>query len=216
MMGWQKFTSITNYQYMMSIHNASSNVVCGLSIHKSGSNEGCPYFYNNGQVNASLTAVNFQINDGEWHHVCAVMHSDDKYLYVDGQLAARDANGGGYQDFSAMTSVHIGAYTANGTTMLYQHTGSLALIKISRDYVSAAQVKKIYEDEKKLFAPNAKCTLYGTSDAVKSIALDKVTEIMHVGTPSGRSDFQGLRRINNTTTAVTSTISASGGLIAEQ
>ena len=196
--------------------DGSGSKATGLSIHKSGTNEGCPYFYNGGQTITSLTAVDFKINDGEWHHVCGVMHSNDKYLYVDGQLANKHFDAGGSVDFTNMLDVHIGAYTANGTTMNYEHTGSLALVKVSRDYVSAAQVKKIYEDEKKLFAPNAKCTLYGTSDAVKSIALDKVTETMHVGTPSGRSDFQGLRRINNTTTAVTSTVSASGGLIAEQ
>ena len=62
--------------------------------------------------------------------------------------------------------------------------------------------------------PNA--TLYGSSDAVTALAYDEDTELLHVGTSSGRSDFQGLRRINNTTTAVTTAISASDELIAEQ
>ena len=55
-----------------------------------------------------------------------------------------------------------------------------------------------------------------SSNAVTGLAYDDSTELYHVGTSAGRSDFQGLRRINNTTTAVTTTISASDELIAEQ
>ena len=218
LMGWQKITDLGNYSYMVTVYgNSGANEVAGLSIHKTGvGNVGSPYFYTS-NVGSLIAGADWRIDDGEWHHVCGVVHSNDKYIYVDGQLANRSANGAGNRNYSEMDSIHIGGYTTtNGTTVDYKHRGSIALVKVSRDYTSAAQVKKIYEDEKKLFAPNAKCTLYGSSDAVKSVALDKVTETMHVGTPSGRSDFQGLRRINNTTTAVTSTVSASGGLIAEQ
>ena len=78
------------------------------------------------------------------------------------------------------------------------------------------QIKKIYEDEKQLFQENAKCTLYGTSDAVVALAYDDTNDVIHAGTSGGRSDFRGLNRINNTTTAVTTAISASNGLVAEQ
>ena len=64
--------------------------------------------------------------------------------------------------------------------------------------------------------PNAKCTLYGTSDAVVALALDDSNDTIHAGTSSGRSQFRGLTRINNTTTAVTTAISASDELVAEQ
>ena len=76
--------------------------------------------------------------------------------------------------------------------------------------------KPIYEEEKLLFRKDAKCTLYGTSDIVTAIAKDDVTDTLHVGTSSGRSEFRGLNRINNTTTAVTTVISTSDGLVAEQ
>ena len=81
---------------------------------------------------------------------------------------------------------------------------------------SPEQIKKIYEDEKFLFQENAACTLYGSSDAVTALAYDDSTNLLYAGTSSGRSDFQGLRRINNTTTAVTTAMSASKGLVAEQ
>ena len=67
-----------------------------------------------------------------------------------------------------------------------------------------------------MFAENAKCTLYGSSDAVTAVAYDDSNDTVHVGTSAGRSDFVGLNRINNTTTAVTTAISASNGVIAEQ
>ena len=96
------------------------------------------------------------------------------------------------------------------------HNGSINLIRMSSSVPSPEQIKKIYEDEKVLFQENAKATLYGSSDAVTALAYDEDTELLHVGTSAGRSDFQGLRRINNTTTAVTTAISASDELIAEQ
>ena len=74
----------------------------------------------------------------------------------------------------------------------------------------------MYKDELGLFQENAKCTLYGSSSAVTGLAFDDSHGILHVGTSAGRSEFRGLTRINNTTTAVTTAISASNGFVAEQ
>ena len=73
----------------------------------------------------------------------------------------------------------------------------------------------MYEDEKVLFQENAKATLYGSSDAVTALAYDDDTDLLHAGTSAGRSVFQGLRRVDNTTDAVGAAISASNGLVAE-
>ena len=101
---------------------------------------------------------------------------------------------------------------ANGAASTY-----LSLVKISASAPSAKQIKKMYDDEKCLFHENAKCTLYGTlANAVTGLAYDDTTNVLHVGTSSGRSEFRGLNRINNTTTAVTTAISASDKLVAEQ
>ena len=91
-----------------------------------------------------------------------------------------------------------------------------ALMRFSKSIPSPEQIKKIYEEEKVLFQENAKATLYGSSDAVTGLAYDDDTDLLHVGTSSGRSDFQGLRRINNTTTAVTTAITAQNEFIIEQ
>ena len=109
----------------------------------------------------------------------------------------------GYEGGSA-----YGPYVADYTKM--------ALWRISRSAPSDEQIKKMYNDERHLFEENAKATLYGSSDDVKAIAYDDSTNLLYAGTSAGRSEFQGLRRINNTTTAVTTAISASNGLVAEQ
>ena len=92
----------------------------------------------------------------------------------------------------------------------------MALLRISATAPSPEAIKRIYEDEKVLFQENAKAVLYGTSDAVTALAFDDTTNLWHVGTSAGRSVFQGLRRVDNTTTGVTTAISASNGLVVDQ
>jgi hypothetical protein len=94
-------------------------------------------------------------------------------------------------------------------------TESLALLRVSATAPSEEQIKKMYNDEKHLFQENAKATLYGSSDAVTALAYDDDTELLHVGTSAGRSVFQGLNRVDNTTDAVGAAISASNGFIVE-
>ena len=95
-------------------------------------------------------------------------------------------------------------------------TGSMALLKISSTAPTESEVAKIYADERAMFGENAKCTIYGSSDNVVAIGYDSEEEILHMGTLAGRSDFSGLVRINNTTKSVSTVISASNGVIAEQ
>ena len=111
-------------------------------------------------------------------------------------------------DPSYVTRIGSGHYTGDNN--------NLALLRISATAPSAEQVAKIYRDEKVLFQENAACTLYGTSDAVTALSHDPVTDLLHVGTSAGRSVFQGLRRVSNTTVAVGTAISASNGLVVEE
>jgi hypothetical protein len=91
--------------------------------------------------------------------------------------------------------------------------GSLALLRASATAPTPEQIAKIYRDEKALFQDGAQATLYGTSDAVTALAYDDSNQLLHVGTDSGRSDFRGLARVNNTTTAISNSISAAEGTI---
>ena len=66
-----------------------------------------------------------------------------------------------------------------------------------------------------MFRENAKCTLVGTDNQNLKMDFDPDTKLLHVGSTSGRSDFNGLQRINSTTNPVEIALSASGGIIAE-
>jgi hypothetical protein len=147
---------------------------------------------------------------GTWINVCIVRRQGATSIYLNAELkntASLPA------DINTTTSAPLSFGARNDGT--YPTTASLALWRISATAPTAEQIAKIYEDEKVLFQENAKATLYGSSDAVTALAYDDDTELLHVGTSAGRSDFQGLRRVSNTTDAVGAAISASNGLIAE-
>jgi len=74
----------------------------------------------------------------------------------------------------------------------------------------------MYRDEKALFEKDAKASIYGTSNTISEMAYDDSTETLHIGTSSGRSSFQGLQRVDNTVDAITTSISAVSGYIAEE
>ena len=148
---------------------------------------------------------NTSSNNIGWSHQTIVRMNGILYYYVNGRLIA------------STTSTESLVTNSSSTLKIGEgFNQSLTLFRISSTAPSPTQILKIYNDEKVLFQENSQATLYGASDAVTALAYDDTTKLLSVGTSSGRSDFQGLRRINNTTTAVTTAISASNGLIAEQ
>ena len=151
------------------------------------------------------------VTDGNWHCVAGVRSGGTLTIYVDGKNV-----GSGVRNYNVNNTGNliIGSYSTAGTATA--QTSTMALLRIGGTAPSAEQIKKIYEDEKFLFQENSQATLYGSSDAVTALSYDEVTDQLHVGTSSGRSDFQGLRRINNTTVGITSAISAHDSFIIEQ
>ena len=148
-----------------------------------------------------------------WRHVTLVRSSGVASLYVDGVL---DASFSRTEDVTSNTSAPLIIGKRYDNVQQADQGALLALLRISATAPTAEQIKKIYEDEKVLFQENAQATLYGTSDAVTALAHDSDTDLLHVGTSAGRSVFQGLRRVSNTTTAVGTAISASNGLVVEE
>ena len=183
-------------------------------------------YFNSGNVRFDLTddgGSSYQAIAGSngiqdttgWHMVNILRRGPNAEMWVDGKLDVR----------TALTSTSDGSYTNTSAILEIGHSPNmgapdsgieLALIRISKSAPTAEQIEKMYNDEKCLYHKNAKCTLHGTSDEVTGLAFDDTNNILHVGTSSGRSEFQGLNRINNTTTAVTTAISASNEFVAEQ
>jgi hypothetical protein len=143
-----------------------------------------------------------------WNCICAVRRSGVFEIWLNGKLKATNADN---------PTADVSNLNTDGWHILSsnQQDVNMALFRASATAPSPEQIAKIYEDEKVLFQENAQATLYGDSDAVTALAYDDDTDLLHVGTSAGRSVFQGLRRVDNTTDAVGAAISASNGLVAE-
>jgi hypothetical protein len=154
----------------------------------------------------------------KWTHVCVVYtRGSTKKVYINGELDSIITGTNGQYDIDNTSyGLNIGVRNTGGTINYAASGIKLALLRISGGAPSGERIKKIYDDEKVLFQENAKATLYGSSDAITALAYDDTTSLLHVGTSSGRSTFSGLKRVENTKTAVTTAISASNGLVVER
>jgi len=235
------YSGFSNSNYLRQLHNADLNVGTGdfyimcwvkgnqlMLWHRndsgtldmrcefptSGGSANKPRFlFSNGGVSLDFYATT-AFDTTTWHHCVWVKRgARNGELYIDGVLNNSGTAGSDLSLDGTNSTFSIGNRADSSTEAF---NGYVSLFKFGASAPSAEQVKKMYEDEKFLFQENAACTLYGSSDAVTALAYDEVTDRLHVGTSSGRSDFQGLRRINNTTTAVTTAISAHDEFIAEQ
>ena len=204
---WINQSTTGEYSYIMSAQDGNSTAPIGMAVHTSTGNF---YVYEGTVVKSS----SYDIVDGTWHQCVGIIDGTSILGYVDGKKVI-DTTTSNPPNLSGIDRFNVGHFRS-GTSNSYHNRGSLALSRITKSIPSPEQIKKIYEDEKYLFQENAKATLYGSSDAVTALGYDEDTELLHVGTSAGRSEFQGLRRINNTTTAVTTAISASNDLVAEQ
>jgi hypothetical protein len=175
------------------------------------SNAGVYFDYGDGSAYAQ---TNIAVPLAVWNClVCTAKAGQLGHVYLNGVE----------QTYSTQSGVPATFLTATDYTLIigksYNNAqpwgGSLALARISATIPSPEQIDKIYNDEKVLFQDGAQATLYGTADAVTALAHDDTTDLLHVGTSAGRSVFQGLRRVDNTTDAVGAAISASNGLVAE-
>jgi hypothetical protein len=186
------------------------------------------WFLRNGAISGTTTSIQFRIasNNGidissiptdQWVFVAAMRSGGVAYIYNNGELETSASHTNNVDVADATLRIgHGGNHSIQGISSIERWSGSLALIRISATAPSAEQIAKIYEDEKVLFQENSQATLYGSSDAVTALAHDDVTNLLHVGTSAGRSVFQGLRRVENTTDAVGAAISASNGLVVEE
>ena len=216
-MGWIKMPDISQLGF---IFDRASLTTSGggprIAIYAESSQ--LKFYTFNGSSNTEESTSLAGFNNQWVCFVCNRLSNGNQEMYINGEL--KDNRTGTSRDVSntasPVTTIGHRYNAAAGATSANIFEGSIALLKTSASIPSAEQVKKMYEEEKVLFQENAKCTLYGSSNAVTTLAYDEDTELLHVGTSAGRSDFQGLRRINNTTTAVTTAISASDELIAEQ
>jgi hypothetical protein len=199
LMGWVKPNSISGSDVLLHRNNFG---VAGFEV----------YMNTSAGLGLSTAGQYFEkgsaLPDNTWSFFCIKRVGTTAYMYINGEQVNSTGNG-------ANLSVNLPLIIGNDASKNNPFSGSLALFRISATAPTAEQIAKMYNDEKVLFQENAQATLYGTSDAVTALAHDDTTDLLHVGTSAGRSVFQGLRRVDNTTTAVGAAISASNGLVAE-
>ena len=215
---WMNISSHSPLQGIWSRQTLNQSSGNRIQFQTASSNDGQLNFYG-GHGNGGITGLKVQHNT--WEHVAMVRREGKVYWYLNGK------NVSVYDDVTDYTSVNSDTYLRVGgltyqtsdlfnTNQYAMTTGKLALFKTGAEAPTPEQMREIYQDEKKLFAPNAKCNNGSTNPYVRALEYDKDTDTLHVGTDAGRSDFNGLVRINTTSTPVTTVISASNGLIAEQ
>jgi hypothetical protein len=205
-MGWFKTngTGITMFERCNSPRSGN-----GMTVYMDGTGKPLWYKIVSGVPTIVVTPT-AAYNNNSWVHFAAIRQNGVVSLYFNGQ---KDGSASDSTDMTNTSAIFRLGANATGTS---GWTGSLALWRISATAPTAEQISRIYNDEKHLFTEGAQATLFGSSDAVTALAFDDSSQLLHVGTSAGRSVFQGLRRVSNTTTAVGTAISASNGLVVEE
>ena len=222
--GWFYSTSVASQAILARVADGLGGTQAGFAINTAGSGALGWAIYTSGLHSVGRTNCGFGFTPklNVWNHVVAMRKSGVMYLYLNGILdtSLTPANTDNVSDTTNNPPLRIGEFPNSGSTA---SATKLALWRISATAPSEEQILKMYNDEKLMFEPNAKATLYWdgvVSDALKNrilgLSYDPMTERVHAGTGSGRSEFQGLIRVNNSTEAVATGISARDGMVAEE
>ena len=163
-----------------------------------------------------------RVMDGEWHHIVVTAEADEgSRIYLDGisrpVYTSADTSASfpsGLPELGWYLNVGNGrgAPSALNTPL----GGSTCLIKISSDIPTSDTIYKIYQDEWKMFRPNAKCLLASGDKNVRAIDWDNQTGKLHIGQASGRQVFEGLVKTESTTDPVYTAISAVNDYVVEE
>ena len=159
----------------------------------------------------------------EWMHFCFVRTGSDGggqlQFYINGQhdkSVTLNSTSNGTQSGSETSGIGVLYIGADANTGSPLDKGKITMFRSGKREIPSDEIAQIYADELPMFSPHTKCSLYGSSDDIRGVAHDQNTGILHAGTSSGRSEFDGFVRINNTTDEITQTISAAGGIVVEE
>ena len=211
-MGWFKSSNISSAGFLIDNSDQDTttnlNLKARFAVYKESSV--LKFYTNNNVVNSEVQSS--LLSSNIWYFFTAKRANGNIVLYVNGEQV--DSNSDNSINLSNTSSTL--AVGVNWNRSSSASSEDICLLRISKTAPTAEQIAKIYRDEKPLFQDGAQATLYGTSDAVTALTYDDSENLLHVGTASGRSVFNGLKRVDNTTTAVSTAISATEGLVIEQ
>lgn len=147
------------------------------------------------------------IDDARWHFVVAARRGANQELWIDGALVDSDTAPTLTLN-NASAALRVGESVAGGAPLT---NGSLALLRIGATAPTPAQIRAIYEDERRLFDASAKCLLPGAS--VSALAYDDSTDLLHVATTAGSARMRGLLVVDKDATVYTG-LDARDGILA--
>lgn len=223
------------YQYWNTAHNAIGTspmyIMCwikgnnGIVWHKSESGGlDCRSEFNaDRKIRFAMTnngSISFysnrQIEGDKWTHVVWVKpNATDGQLFIDGEFDNGSSAGGTAMTWNSNSSSRFAIGQRADGAGNEAFNGAITLFKMGEGAPSAADIRQIYKDEKRLFVPGAKMSLGGDSGHVKALDYDHSTDLLHVGTNFGTTAFDGIIRKSYEAGAVTRSISAAAGIVAK-
>lgn len=183
------------------------------------------YFYQYGSNNDVNTSTGMDFNNGQWHQAVLVVRpgvsgsqgsrvGGSSEVWVDGILQAHTTTDpGSFNNANAFLT--LGKWDGN-TSSSYIWGGELSMFKMGAGAPSCSDIREMYQRERKLFQPNAKCTLYGDSTSVTACSYDTGTDKIHIGTSEAVSIFNDLVRVDYVEGGVTTAISSVNGVVVEE
>ena len=207
--GWIQPNSTDSYQWVLAYGNYDNiSQVAGFMIRSLATPTEM-------QARGGGEVVNFEIPENRRSHLALTRVNGIMSVYVNGVFYASASMVFEHSVTNATLVLGHGLNNSfSNISSVKAFSGDLALWKVCAGSLSYSQIVKIYNDEKRMFQAGAQSTLYGSSDSVLALDHDGITDIVHACTAHGRSDFDRLVRVGNTTDS-TSVISAHNGLVVE-
>ena len=183
---------------------------------------------------ASNNSLYPPLNGLQWNQFVVYMSNNTFRVYINGQLFGTTWTGSsinwntrwgnGQGKASTVIGGRAGGAGNNSASDWANSNTKFALLRAglvpghgSEGFTDEA-IRIMYEDEKQLFRPGAKCCLGGTTSTPKAIDYDFSTDLLHVSTDTERAAFRRLVRINRearTNTLSYPKLSVNGGVVAE-
>ena len=168
------------------------------------------YFYAGDTSDYCYSTSDFD-DTRKWNHVVCGVRNQKFFMYINGQYNVHTVNGDPTSVTNTSAVSTIGIQTNGSSEPMTD--GHISMLRISGTAPFEHQVKKMYVEESALFQENAKATLITTNNAITGMDYDDTTGILHAGSDTGLSSFQGLRRIDYLDGAVSIDVAAENGMI---
>ena len=156
------------------------------------------------------------ISDGEWHQFCCARRDGVLEVFVDGVKDTGSSQQGTINVPRNITAPGTASRVGNTHTYgIDPWDGAIAMLRVNKIVPTSDQIAKMYHDERQLFKPDSRVTLFDSNDSVTALHVDDHDQL-HVGTSKGKSVFNGLTRVDHHDTQINNIIETSGDFTIER